>query len=194
MLKMLTASGKCQRKIFEKRATQNPTSHSFFEGLVLFVFYQNLKSFSGSLTHKAFRSSSCCRWLSPPPLSPRLTWRRRPGGDPGPRSKVGERQSPGGASRRRSVGLASISGRELFSQTKSGELFCWHCSVVNRNDYSAPLSFAASALIGPVAYMCLKQGISERRYFSVVPERRSKFWNWNGTQFQILDLHNWTKG
>ncbi len=30
--------------------------------------------------------------------------------------------------------------------------------------------------------------MTERRYFNVDPDRRSKFWNFNGTAFQILEL------
>ncbi len=32
------------------------------------------------------------------------------------------------------------------------------------------------------------QGITDRRYFNVDPDRRSKFWIFNGTAFQILEL------
>ncbi len=32
------------------------------------------------------------------------------------------------------------------------------------------------------------QGMTERRYFNVDPDRRSKFWNLNGTAFKILEL------
>ncbi len=188
-----------------KRALHKSLYNSqLFEGLVFFsllskfliVRFANSQSFPlFFLLPLALSSSSSS--ISPSDLA--AAPRRRP------RTKIqSRREAESGRGISSSVGRSCFDfrARTVFAnEVRSGmkflgriSSFCWHCSVVNRNDYSAPLCFTASALIGPVAYMCLKQGISERRYFSVVPERRSKFWNWKGTQFQILDLQNWTKG